>query len=338
MSRAAFLPIPGDTQILYHTLKYYRQFWRDEIDKLYININAPEHKMPKYLADLVISDLSSDPKIEISYVPNQLDHGGSINYMLERCKEDHIVLLEDDFIIFKKNVINCYFNMIENGQWDLLGSPRGCTQDWLIRRVERKFGIRYDGCPDTGPHFWPCLLFAKRDDLLRTDRNFCGYKWDQGQMVLDEPAECLTYSDTFVWASIQLRSLGLRVRHIPQYHCFPSDPYNKQTRRHIFDGRCGYFHIGSLSSILEGYVKVSTPFENLPRMWENDGERIELARRLGWVIEASKEPIPDPSYTEKYAAAVKKSLDHYKISEANAYSWVEMYKTVMENQNAWSYN
>jgi glycosyltransferase involved in cell wall biosynthesis len=281
MSRAAFLPSPGDPFVLLHCIKYFKDVWYDEVDKLYICINSDIEK------DVIFKllDLLKDPKIVVSYFDRTLGHGKALNMMLEQCSEDNILLIEDDSIVFKKGIVDEYFKKIESKEYELIGSPRmSCTPehaDWM----KKTFKLNYEGWGDKGPSFWPCFFWISKSLLNQTGKEF-------GNSI---------YGDTFVRTSFHLRALlddrqDLALE-IPQYHCSPDDYINAGEYRGIFDGRCGYMHFGSLSSGIENTLltdrgiplKERTKPGIQPvniRHPQTEQEKAEFIRRIVWWNEA----------------------------------------------------
>lgn len=303
MSRAAFLPSPIDPFVLLYFLKYFYSVWQDEVDKLYVCLNSDVEEEVVY----ELLRLLKHPKIVVSYHDHILGHGKAINLMLDQCSEDNIVLLEDDSIIFKKGIVNKYFSMIESGEYDLIGSPRMSCSLKLANELAKEFNLDYEGFGDKGPNFWPCFLWIKKSDLLKTDCEFGNTEW----------------GDTFVWSSIQLRRMGLRVLEIPQYHLKPDDQQYQNDKLSIFDGKCGYMHIGSLSSgtentILDSFGKpLKERTKNVPpvKLKTNltEMEKIELERRVVFwkqaYINATESGINFGEFGEMYALGINNLIE-----------------------------
>lgn len=183
-------------------------------------------------------------KVKFIYMNQRLGYGKPLNLLLECSPDGLVLLLEDDTIIFKKGIVKKYFDLLENGAYHLIGSPRmSCGKD-VADKLKEEFELNYEGWGDRGPNFWPCFLWTHKSLLMKTDRNFDPTLW----------------GDTFAWMSVQLRRIlgGKKSKNyileIPQYHCSPDDFENQKYLRGIFDGECGYMHLGSLSSGIESYL------------------------------------------------------------------------------------
>lgn len=339
-SRAAFLPSPGDPYVLLNAMKYF-PIWESEIDKLYININS-DIEAP------VIEELKNKlthPKINLQYHDRVTGHGTAINNMLEVCSEDFIVLIEDDSVIFRKGIVDSYFKYLEEGKFDVIGSPRmSCSSLWA-ELAKNKFGLDYSGYGDRGPNYWPCFLWCKRSDLLKTDRNFSNAGFLKGQSFLNTILTEDIVSDTFAWATMQLRSLNLRFLDIPQYHCHPADiNHHKGLKLGVFDGRCPYFHFGSLSSGIASYLldengrklkertKLSIAPDKLNPQLEMDIN--ELYRRVGWWREAYEVGTKQygfyvKDFSEAYEYAINNLIKTYALDPIKIQQWVDIYKDVI---------
>lgn len=334
MSRAVFLPSPGDPYVLLHCLSYIDN-WINEIDKLYININSAID--PKLIEKTIVK--LNHPKMDITYVDHSLDHGGSLNYMLERCSEDNILLIEDDSIIFKKGIVDRYFRVLENNEADVIGSPRGSCTNWIWETARERYNLDYSGFGDKGPNLWPCFLYTKRQTLLDTDRNFCARRWSKGDSLMGQTVPGDEAGDTFVNTSIQFREKGLRIMEIPQYHCGPDDFAYVMGRLNMFDGQCGYLHFGSLSSGIHGYLhdidsiplasmKLTNPRPVSIPLPSTEQERTELERRVSIWEEASKFDI-DAQWDKIYREAVQRVIKENKLDWNTCSRWSNLYRGII---------
>ena len=212
MSRAALLPTPGDPFILAYFLKFFKEVWYNEVDRLYIYFNSP---IEGAVVDAV-EELCRDPKITFIYRDNYSDHGGGINAMLDICTEEYVMLIEDDGLVFKPRAVSDAFEWIESGQIDIVGGSRGSCALEIVEQAKQVWGT--DG---HGPNFWPNFFFIKKEKLMLTDRNFNAKAWYRGERVaglgLFVDSDVM-YGDTFVNTSLQLRAMQLRIRLENQYH------------------------------------------------------------------------------------------------------------------------
>ena len=253
-SRAALLPTPGDPFLLNLWLKSFENIWASEVDRLYIHVNS-------YLAPSVIEALMKrlhrHPKIETLYDDRMIDHGNSLAKLVRHCREDLLMLIEDDAFVLKSGAVDHCFSEIENNHYDCLGSPRGSCSMKLFYMGMEKFGKPVIGY-DTGPHFWPNFFFCKRADLLKTDMNFGAHHFKLGDriQVLDytvdeEPMN----GDTFVWGSLQMRGLNLKCGYVEQHKVRPNDFDEHGKRDNCFSPRAAWFHSGNLSGSLHSWLR-----------------------------------------------------------------------------------
>lgn len=233
--RSAYITSSGDPYVLLNCLHYYETVWQDEIDELWIALNTTMEK--EIMGELI---KRFPKKVKFIYTNHRMGYGKPINVLLEVSPEGKVLLLEDDTIIFKKGVVTQYFDLLD--EYDLIGSPRMSCSAEVAERLKSELDLDYSGWGDKGPNFWPCFFWVKKRLLRETDRNFDPSDW----------------GDTFCWASVQMRRIirldGNKLLEIPQYHSSPDDFQNKEQGLGIFDGECGYMHLGSLSSGIESYL------------------------------------------------------------------------------------
>lgn len=314
--RSVFMTNSGDPYVLLHSLSYFH-IWEEEIDELWIVINSTMER--EVMAEL-IDRVSLHPKVQICYVSRRLGYGKPIDFLLNISPEGNVLLLEDDIIIFKKGVVDKYFKMLESDEYDLIGSPRMSCTPQIAQILKEEFNLNYEGRGDKGPNFWPCFLWVKKELLLKTDRNFDPTVW----------------GDCFVWASIQLRRLTNKILEIPQYHCSPDDFINQENNWSIFDGECGYMHLGSLSSGIESYLADDNGIALSDRAGGFSGEpksidqSHEMQKRVMWwrrCFEQNKGFLPwfDEIYRESLYKLVLQ-LDDKKLDE-----WENMYLGVIND-------
>jgi len=251
MTRAALLSTCGDVFITSLLLKLWNRSWRDEIDHLYINFNNHCGVSPEVVGEFV-KNIASDPKITLIYHPTGIGNGPPQVELLKLCNEDLILLLEDDFFIFTPGIVQGYFKKIEDGECDLLGSPRYSYGE-VADAAKTRYKLDYSGTGDKGFGWWPTGFYCKKADLLKTDLDFGSKKYEKDKFYkqLDHKFSEDCYTDTFTWLSLQLRYMELRAIEIPQYHAMPfieDQPID-----------IPYIHAGSLSAGIGGYLSGVVP-------------------------------------------------------------------------------
>lgn len=347
-SRAAILPYPGDPFLLQFWLKNFYTHWADEIDKLYIICNTP---VEKEVADY-IEKLCQNPKIDYTYIDHHIQHGDAIRIGLEKATEEYVMLVEDDAYILRSGVVDECFARIESGQFDIVGSKRGSCDEEISKEAQRVYDISYEGEGDQGCNFWPNFFFMKRELLLSTDRDFNSRAWVQGEIIPPLQhyvvAAPVISSDTFVWASLQLRAMipEQRIFYVNQYHAHPSDAEHYQRQNHIFDGKCPWIHIGSLSSGPSGAImddqgrSISKRTREapkgktvLPAAWcdvSSDFAKMEWERRVQWwlMFWELRDPEAIPEYAALYKAGIDRIIEQFELNVKRIRSRQQMYRTI----------
>lgn len=345
MSRAAFLPSPGDPFLLLYWLSFYQRVWHYDVDHLYILFNSP---VEPSVVDWVRKNVSLAPHVTFLYEPNYTDHGPAITKMLNLSDHSHVLLIEDDTFVFGYGYIDKLFKAVEKGFVDMVGSQRHCTTTEIYKAAVAKFGDKFgseaDG--DWGVGFWPTMFITSRKNLLETDQNFAAKAWKEGEYIepLDLYVSGDTASDTFVWASIQLHAKGLTFEKISSCHGRAEDIDHYIKSQNIFDGRCSYVHIGSLSSGLSGFLltadgvplsdRVNGARRALPDYGKTEDEKMELERRVQWWMRAlsycRSANLITPQVEEfarEYEGAIARLINHYGLS----------HKRILQRQNAYNH-
>jgi len=240
--RAALLPLGQDPFLNAYWLRNYAEVWANEVDQLeVIMCGQSDPEVIDYMYKLVAE---TPHATMIRHDPIRVAHGRIITELVENTKADHVMFCEDDAYVRQPEAIRDAFEIIESGRADVVGSPRTCASAQILDAANSKWGDppTTDGSGDTGHALWPCFLFASRDILLKTDHFFDARNWKPGEKIGGlgyVPVEPVS-GDTFVSASFQLRDMGVRIEHRPQYRA---------------DGWCithwgniPWFHVGSLSS------------------------------------------------------------------------------------------
>jgi len=240
--RVVLLPTMNQTHVNGMWLQLYER-WQNEVDKLYVHVNDKSH-------------------------------GVALRYMIKKWVRptDNLLLIENDGIVFKPGIVDKYFTMIEKGEAQLIGSPRMSCHPEIAEAAKKVWSLDYEGLGDKGPNFWPNMFFINAKHLFDTDMHFEAKGWSDGEHIKElnhtikgEPQ----MGDTLVWTSIQLRHKGLKIHEIPQYHASPYDIENSENKEGIFDGKCPYFHFGSLTG------DFTVP--------QDDITSRELERRAAWL-------------------------------------------------------
>lgn len=354
MTTAAFLPTPMDPYICLLWLEIARNTWLEEVDTLYVLLNGDTEKV---VAEFLKRKFEEVPNAVVEYIPGMIQHGTSLALMTKKAKEDLVMFVEDDGFIFKKGLVKKYFEIIESGEYDVIGSGRTSSSMEIQRIVAKKCNVDLMVPGDAGVAFWPNFFFAKRVDLLKTDLDFNAKGWSKGDYIKEldwvvEPDSDMARGDTFVWGSIQLRALGLKCLNIPQYHLHPEWEAEKANKVNVWDGQAGWLHAGSLSGSLYGILtdSVGNPlaFRDLPLAPREEGwklpsyatskqEKQEFEKRCAFYLLAWDRYRGEPGldgFAEPYRIAVERVIEQFELDRQSIQLFVEELTRIFKENGA----
>lgn len=246
--RAALLPTPGDPFMFGYWLRNF-ETWAREVDELHVLVNGQaDEEVLAYIDRLATAAAfrAGHELFSFRHVDRLLGHGEALALLLEQTDAELVVFLEDDAWVRRPGSVALQFERIRQGQADVIGSPRGCASSELINLAWARWPeSEFSSSGDSGHGLWPCFLFARRADLLATDRRFEALLWPAGELVpgLDHVSAEATSADTFVSVSWQLRAAGKRVLHVPQFRIATTDFLAEWMLLNP-----EWFHAGSLST------------------------------------------------------------------------------------------
>lgn len=324
MSRSAFLSAGGDVLLADFCLSLFKKHFYDEIDTYYIGYNNhAEVDQPTVYEFL--RKWEKDPKIRIIYTPHGVGNGTPITQMLLNSKEEILLLLEDDSFLFTPGVVNEWFKKIETGVYDMVGSPRYTVGEIAIG-AKKKYNLDYSGVGDKGFGLWPSFFVCKREDLLKTDWDFASTKYPHGKYIkeIDHTMMLDEYTDTFTFASLQLRHMGLRLFEIPQNHAHPMDLEYQRTHEVMFaSGNPLYIHGGSLSSGWGGYLN-----KKLPPV-ASDMEKQDIETRVAWWLICCGQTDGYINFSLQYMQAIRDLIKNANLDSDRIMKKVNLYKGLM---------
>lgn len=316
MSRAILVQNMGDPYVL-QTCLAGLEFCKNEVDKVYVLVHTKTDPRVADYCKYLVERTGATCHLLNHFLPN---HGPCINYLLERCNEDYVVLIEEDGFLLRPGALDEQFKLLENNTYGVIGSTRGCTTPEFIAAIVQKFDL-YGRSPEhqvkSCPNLWPNFVFTKKDYLLATDRDFGATGWKDGEVVpyVDYKVNGSLVGDTFVWASVQLRAQGHKFGYVHQYHCGDIDARDCKTRSGLFAiPNLPWVHFGSLSSSMSGMVRTPDDIQINCGDYNKDYPQfdhhtaIEVSRRMAfyelalerWPIEA-----PGPvDFNDRYRAAL----------------------------------
>ncbi len=319
--RAALLPTPGDPFLLRYWLRNF-ETWREEVDELIVLVNGQ--------ADPVILDymrsLVEGVGGRFLSGPTMLGHGEAIGALVETTTADYILLCEDDAYIRRPGAVDARFRRLERDEVDVIGSSRGSASMELIAAANEAFGPDVDTpSGEVGPSLWPCLLFARREVLRATDRNYAAQRWPAKTMVpgLGKfPVE--TSADTFGGTSYQLRAQGRRIGWESAYRATTFGPVKWWVER--LDPP--WVHIGSLSTgalFGNGPVHIDGPTDLTGHQ--------EWSRRLHWWDRFERTTDALPEIRARYRVALQDLHDQLGPPVDD---WLGMWETLYAPWVTWA--
>ena len=326
MSRACFTSLGGDPFLAMMIHKLFQERFYDEIDKMWYCYNNHCGVGQEVVSELM-SKLVLDPKVNIIYYFNGIGNGLPITKMCHTSNDDLVMLLEDDGWIFTPGIVNKCFRQIEDGFKDAGGSPRFSCGDEVGEASKKKYNLNYEGAGDKGPNFWPNFFFCKREDLLKTDLNFASYTWKAGYHCdkLDRTFKIDNHGDTFVWACVQLRAMGLRFFEVPQHHADPFEIENKNKKEmNWVDGKPCWIHGGSLSSGMGGYLSGHVPEIQSPT------NRQEIESRVAFWSIASDVVEGFDKFKVEYKRGIENLIAGAKLDRERIKLKYDLYRGLME--------
>lgn len=324
-SRSVFLSAGGDVFLADFTATLWDKHWKDEVDTFYIGYNN-HSEVPKEVAHEFLRKWEKHPKVRLIYTPHGIGNGTPITQMLLNSKEDSLLLLEDDSYIFTPGVVNEWFTTLENGMDLVIGSPRYSVGEVALA-TQRKYLLDYSGVGDKGFGWWPSFFLCKRSDLLKTDLDFGSNIYPKGQYFkeLDHTFENDDFTDTFTWASIQLRYQGLNEFPIPQNHCHPFDLEHVKNKTGMFrNGDPKYMHGGSLSSGWGGYLNKKLPPIN------TDMEKQDIETRVAFWDLISDTTDGYTDFKTEYRWSIEQLKQKAQLNRTRIDNKIQLYRRLMK--------
>jgi len=136
--------------ILDYFMRNFEKYWQDEVDKLYLLDSNWE-----------VKDISN-PKVEVIKTDPNMRYCNTYKAVLPTIKEDAVLLLDNDMVIYRKGIVKDAFKLIENG-FDVVS-----IYDTIGEKTFEELGGKSKFCP---------YLFAVKKDLLMKFRD-CDWEDD----------------------------------------------------------------------------------------------------------------------------------------------------------------
>ena len=297
--RAALLPTPGEPFMLAYWLRNF-ETWRDEVDELLVYVNGRHAEA---------CDMVTAAGGRVLHETEAIGHGPAIAGLLAGTEADVVVLCEDDAYARRQGAVREAFERLESDQADIIGSPR--YEDYANVPIEETWPTPTGELADLGRALWPTFLFARRDDLLATNRRFGDTVHRRGEMipglgvpVTREMCDYINTSpyyihvDTFYATTWQLRHKRIELVHRVRV----IDPEAAET---WVANDPPWFHITGLSAI---HIVLDGTVSDLPD-WGPDGGL--WPRRVAW-WERTYRTAPQELRESDYGRRYRERLDRFR--------------------------
>lgn len=239
MSRAALLIAAANPYLDDFWCRNYAT-WRDQVDELWVVVTA---QFDPAVQDMIRQSVEAVGGRVAEFA--NAEHGVAISKVLPATKADYVLLMEEDAYFRDPKAVGAQFARIESGEVDVVGCPRSTGTPEVIAFGNDRYGQMVAAeSGEAGPLLWPCLLWAKREDLVKVG-HYSVWGCRPGGELFGHQFTAEQAMDTFGYASLAMQEMGLRIGVVPNY-------------RSDMDKMPGWnppwFHVGGLSTGYGMYV------------------------------------------------------------------------------------
>jgi len=285
-SRAALYLTMGEPYLNEMWFDMFKKNGMYDIDMLYVAVDPSRDDIPKDNRQYFIKLFTGHPKVTILY-NSEPTLTSALQTLYHNCKEKYYVLIQDDCFLLQKGAMAPYFDLIESGYYDIIGSPlRNYTtqslQDQLIDQYAGDDkGWGFYPFLHAGYSYWQNMVFGKTQDMLDTGAKFeyGGYGPEKKVDYLDEPFTESVSIDIFVPEILMHRKAGKKMGYNDQVHLTRDDLQDYLNRRGGFTGNAPWVHLGGFSNwygdIIQHVIQEKTT---------NPGIITEYERRVAWYV------------------------------------------------------
>ena len=308
--RTALLPASGDPFLIAYWLRHFRT-WADKVDELRLAVcDQPDPDIRAY-----IRSLTAGLPVVLTFHP-RTDHGAMIGWLLSETPGGLVMLCEDDAYVRRPDAVDNAFRVIEDNAADLVACPRGSATPELVTVANNRYGSQVTESGEEGPIYWPCFLFARRSDLLRTNGRFGAQRWEEAEAAMGVRFTQEQAADTFGWASLQLREMGLRVTLRAQY---------RAQRDLMADwGAAPWFHVGGLSAGYRAYLTTGdiAYADKVAHAASVQNDAHDWEKRVSWWQRITRRwDGALPRQHAEYVAAIEEWIDLTLMDRSNIDRW-----------------
>ncbi len=285
-SRAALYLTMGEPYINSIWFEMFKKNAMDDIDMLYIAVDPQRNDIPVANRDYFIKLFSNHPKVTILH-NSHASLQSSLQSLFNNCREKYYVLLQDDCFVTKKHGLVPYFDDIETGYYDIIGTPlRNYTPQSFHDQLKKAFGGKdadwgYYPFQHIGYSLWQNMVFGKTQDMLDT-----GAKFDQLSYGGDSFIDFLGFNtmdsvglDIFVPEVLKLRMMGKKFGYNDQGFLSRDDLQDYLNQRGVFTGSNAWLHLGTMSNFYGELLRLDEIKKDT-----DPTTKLETARRVAWYL------------------------------------------------------
>lgn len=263
-TRAVLLGTNAYPFLIRYWYELFTRFWENEVDKVYIAVSKPEHKSVwPYFRKL----LHSHPKIEVFETGKMWPM--SINEVAREIKEDLIWIPHDDTFVFKRGVLDRYFDIVEKTGKVItpltqIYSEPAYVNDLLLRKYGGQLPINVPETGEVGFSFYCNMFFVTRELMNKTSMDFGELHVKEGEIfepLSHSPLEKNVDSDTNFKFELELLFAGAEFIGIPKMEV--AGVYNdpspiaslqsmKENKQGPFSHYAGWVHLQTMAYHIYG--------------------------------------------------------------------------------------
>jgi hypothetical protein len=285
-NRAALYLTMGEPYLNELWFELFKRNALDDIDMLYVAVDPPRDDIPSDNRNYFINIFTEHPKVTILHngAPSLTS---ALQTLYHNCKEKYYVLLQDDCFVLQNHGLVPYFDQIESGYYDIIGSPLRnyypqSLQDQLIEQYggdDKDWG--YYPFLHAGFSYWQNMVFGKTQDMLDTGATFeyGGYGPLSKVDFLDKPMPESSGFDIFVPEILMHRKAGKKMGYNDQVHLTRDDLQDYLNKRGGFTGNAPWVHLGGFSNFYGDIVQFKEKEKTT-----DPGVIKEYERRSAWYM------------------------------------------------------
>lgn len=285
-SRAALYLTMGEPYINELWFDLFKKNGMHDIDMLYVAVDPERDDVPKDNRKYFIKIFEGHPKVTILHT-KEPSLQCALQTLFRKCKEKYYVLIQDDCFLLQKHAMNHYFDLVESGYYDIVGSPlRNYYPESLHNQLIDQYAGKDKDWPfypfkHAGYSYWQNMVFGKTQDMLDTGAKFDygAYGAEKKVDYIDKPFIESSGLDIFVPEILMHRKAGKKMGYNDQVHLTRDDLQDYLNRRGGFTGNAPWVHLGGFSNWYGDIIQRVTQEKTT-----NPGIIVEYERRVAWYV------------------------------------------------------